>query len=52
MRRLTLKKETVAELTAEDLGAVVAGGTLSVCVCISGVVACPTNYDCNPTIGC
>ena len=42
MRRLTLKKETVSELTADELTTVVGGYTELKTLCISGIVACAT----------
>ncbi|HVF03791.1 MAG TPA: class I lanthipeptide [Frankiaceae bacterium] len=41
MRKLTLKKDTVAELTTDELTAV-AGGNNTHKICISGIVACVT----------
>jgi hypothetical protein len=57
MRRLTLRKETVSELTAADLGAVV-GGRYTEKLCISGIVECvpsrdcPTRDNCATLVGC
>lgn len=42
MRKLTLKKETLAELTGEELDLVVAGSGLSCGICVSGIVSCAT----------
>ena len=46
MRKLTLKKETLVELSAEELGQVNGGSGYSCKVCVSGIVACPTLNDC------
>lgn len=46
MRKLTLKKERLAELTAEELGQVNGGSGYSCKVCISGIVSCATLNDC------
>lgn len=44
MRKLTLKKETVAELSPAELDAVVGAAGITVAPCISGIVACvPTD---------
>ena len=48
MRKLNLTKETLAELTTEELDVVVGGSGLSCAVCVSGIVACAT-YRCLPT---
>lgn len=48
MRALRLQKETLTELTAGELTDVVGAGPTKP-QCISGIVACITNYDCLPT---
>ena len=46
MRRLALKKETLVELTSEELDAVVAGNNITQQgACVSGIVSCVT-YRC------
>ncbi|HVF03790.1 MAG TPA: hypothetical protein VNA20_03025 [Frankiaceae bacterium] len=43
LRRLALRKETVAELTTDELTTVVAGYSEIKFACISGIVACVTH---------
>lgn len=52
MRRLTLRKETVAELTTEQLGDVV-GGAPTIVFCYTAPPRCPISWDaCFTTHGC
>lgn len=48
MRKLTLKKDTLTELGTAELTEVVGAGPTKP-QCVSGIVACLTNYDCLPT---
>lgn len=48
MRRLNLKKETLAELSGEELGEVQGGSGETCVVCLSGAETCRT-YRCLPT---
>ena len=51
MRKLTLKKETLAELSAADLAEVVGAMNKITQVCGSDLVACVPTYRC-PTGDC
>ena len=51
VRRLRLNKETVSELTAAELGAIV-GGRDTEKFCISGIVECIPSRDCPTRDGC
>ncbi|HWL35043.1 MAG TPA: class I lanthipeptide [Frankiaceae bacterium] len=48
MRKLNLEKETLVELSGEELDLVAGGSGLSCNVCVSGIVTCAT-YRCLPT---
>lgn len=56
MRKLNLKKETLVELTTEELDAVVGGIGVTQSQCVSGIVSCVTyrcpTRDCVESIGC
>ena len=58
MRRLSLKKETLAELSGEELGEVQGGSGQTCVVCLSEVLSCnterclPTWDACFTTHGC
>jgi hypothetical protein len=58
MRKLNLKKETLAELTAEELDLVVgAANEITQPQCVSGIVSCvtyrcPTFRDCQTVVNC
>ena len=52
MRRLTLKRETVAELTNDELGGVVGAAVTDVCTSEKVCVKLPTWDACFTTHGC
>ena len=52
MRKLTLKKETVSELTRDELTTVVGGYTELKTLCISGIVECIPTRRCSEIDGC
>jgi hypothetical protein len=56
LRRLTLRKETVSELTPAELDSVVGGGNTQK-ICVSGIVQCVTfrcvtEDSCTSLAGC
>lgn len=52
MRKLTLKKETVVELTSEELDSVVGASGLSCLNCGSDFQQCLTGLPCLSVTGC
>lgn len=53
MRKLTLAKEHLAELSTAELGSVGAAIGVTQYPCISGIRPCfPTQWDCDTMVGC